>query len=466
MSKFEQPTRAVLYLRISQDHTGEGLAVERQREDCEQIAEQRGWKIVGLYEDTESASDRNKKRPDYDRMVADYRAGAFEAIICWDLDRLTRQPRQLEDWIEAAEERGLRLVTANGEADLSTDGGRLYARVKAAVARGEIERKGNRQKSAAQQRAKHGKLAKGTRITGYTQNGETIPEEAALVRLIFERFTHGGTLYGIAKQLQADGVPTRTGGRWHPSSIRTILTNAKYAGQAMHKGEVVELAEGHSISWEPIIDVTTFDRVQAKLADPRRKRNREGTARKHLGSGIYLCGIEGCGRKLRSTGRGYWCPEGGHVTRSMTQVDAWVEKHMIERLRADDVREALTPTDDAEVARLDTEAKKLHNRLAATEADYDADLIDGARYKSKTSKINAELVEIERKRVKLLAGSSAAAIIAESSIAEQFKGDNLDVKRTLVEAFVEVRLYPHPRGQKTFDPATVKITPKGNSDHM
>lgn len=450
-----------MYLRISQDHTGEGLAVERQREDCEQIAAQRGWQIVSVYTDTESASDRSKRRPGYNRMVADHRAGAFDAIICWDLDRLTRQPRQLEDWIETAEERGLQLVTANGQADLSTDGGRLYARMKAAVAREEIERKGSRKKIAAEQRAKHGRLAKGTRITGYTVQGETIAEEAELVSSIFESFTQGGTLYGIAKTLQTDGVPTRTGGRWHPSSIRTILTNAKYAGRAVHKGEIVKLAEGHSIKWEPIIDASTFDRVQAKLADPRRKRNREGTARKHLGSGIYLCGIEGCGRKLRSTGRGYWCPEGGHVTRSMKQVDAWVEKHMIERLSADDVREALTPTDEAEVARLDAAAKELRNRLAATEDDYDTDLIDGARYKAKTSKINAELESVEHERIKLLAGTEAAAIIANSSVADQFRGDNLDAKRALVEAFVEVRLYPHPRGQKAFDPETVKVSPKG-----
>jgi DNA invertase Pin-like site-specific DNA recombinase len=84
--------------------------------------------VVETYIDqSKSATDRTKKRPAYDRMVADYLDGAFDAIICYDLDRLTRQPRQLEDWIDAAELRGLALVTANGDADLSTDGGRMYA---------------------------------------------------------------------------------------------------------------------------------------------------------------------------------------------------------------------------------------------------------------------------------------------------------------------------------------------------
>ena len=61
-----------------------------------------------------------------------------------DVDRLTRQPSQLEEWIDRAEEHGLKLVTSNGDADLSTDGGRMFARIKAAVARGEVERKGAR----------------------------------------------------------------------------------------------------------------------------------------------------------------------------------------------------------------------------------------------------------------------------------------------------------------------------------
>lgn len=113
--------------------------------------------------------------------MADYHAGLFSAIICYDLDRLTRQPRQLEDWIDAAELRGLALLTANGDADLSTDGGRTYARTKAAVARAEMERKGARQSRAHVQRAAQGRPPKGIRPMGYTISGETIPGEAEAV---------------------------------------------------------------------------------------------------------------------------------------------------------------------------------------------------------------------------------------------------------------------------------------------
>ncbi|WP_280493673.1 recombinase family protein [Nocardia asiatica] len=159
------PVRAAIYLRVSLDQTGEGLAVERQREDCEAIAMSRGWTVVETYTDNSvSAYNKAKNRPAYDQMVEDYKAGRFNALITWDLDRLTRQPRQLEDWIDAAEKQELRLVTANGEADLQTDGGRMYARIKAAVARAEMERKGARQSRAQRQRAAKGQPPRGIRV--------------------------------------------------------------------------------------------------------------------------------------------------------------------------------------------------------------------------------------------------------------------------------------------------------------
>ncbi|MEQ4207909.1 recombinase family protein [Actinopolymorpha sp. B9G3] len=153
-------TRCAIYLRQSLDATGDQLAVRRQQEDCHRLAAQRGWSIVAEYVDNSiSASDKRRERPGYDKLVAAYDAGEFDALICWDLDRLTRQPRQLEDWIDRATDRGLLLVTANGEADLSTDAGRLFARIKASVGRNEVERKSARQRRAALQRAETGRPA-------------------------------------------------------------------------------------------------------------------------------------------------------------------------------------------------------------------------------------------------------------------------------------------------------------------
>ncbi|HEX6520079.1 MAG TPA: recombinase family protein, partial [Streptosporangiaceae bacterium] len=238
--------RCVIYLRVSLDATGEQLAIQRQREDCRKIATARGWTVVAEYIDNSVSASGKVHRPDYERMVEAYEAGEFDALVCWSLDRLTRQPRQLEDWIDAATERGLLLVTANGEADLCTDAGRLFARITASVARAEIERKGARQRRAAVQRVERGKPPLGVRLTGYTVAGDTIEHEAAIVRQMFERFHAGESLHAIAAWLNEDGIPTRNGGRWNPSTIRTILTNARYCGRAVYCGS----ANGHQGKWE------------------------------------------------------------------------------------------------------------------------------------------------------------------------------------------------------------------------
>lgn len=80
-----------------------------------------------------------------------------------------------------------------------------------AVARDEVQRKGERQRLAQQQRAEKNKPAKGIRPTGYTLCGEVVEAEAAIIRRIFDRFTAGDTLRGIAAELQRDRIRNRRG---------------------------------------------------------------------------------------------------------------------------------------------------------------------------------------------------------------------------------------------------------------
>ncbi len=287
---------AAIYLRISRDLKGDGLAIDRQREACLKILKDRGWVLAKEYLDESiSAYAKNVKRPGYQQLVTDYEQGHFNAIVCYDLDRLTRQPRQLEDWIDAAEDHGLHLVTANGEADLSTDGGRMYARIKSSVARAESERKGARQKAAAAQRATLGNPPLGVRLTGYGAKGELIAEEANVVKEIFERFLRGESLKGIARVLTEAGIPTRTGrDAWNPSTVQGILRNPRYAGHGKYFDEV---SQGVA-NWPAIVTPNDYSLTQTRLDDPARKLNRVGTDRKYLGSGLFLCGV--CSKPVSS----------------------------------------------------------------------------------------------------------------------------------------------------------------------
>jgi site-specific DNA recombinase len=446
--------RAAIYLRVGLDSTGEQLAVRRQREDCRKIATDRGWTVAGEYVDNSVSASGKKARKDYDRMVEAYGADEFDALVCWDLDRLTRNPRQLEDWIEAAQDRGLLLVTANGEADLSTDAGRLFARIKASVARAEIERKGARQRRAALQRAEHGKPPLGVRLTGYTVAGELIEHEAAVVREMFERFHAGESLHSIAAALNEAGIGTRNGGRWNPSTVRTILVNPRYCGRAVYCGT----ANGHQGRWQPIVDETVWDLVNARLADPRR-RKQVGTHRKHLGAGLYLCGV--CEQPVRShTGGGvlrYRCPA-GHLVRSAAPIDEAVLRVLRGRLAHRDLAGLLTAPDSEEARKIADEVRRLRGRLAKTEEDYDNDVIDGHRYKVKTEKLKADLEKAEKAQARLLAGSGAASpVLSAPDPVAAFSKAALGTQREILALLIAVRLIPAPRGRKGFDPESVRI---------
>lgn len=456
-------TRCAIYVRVSLDQTGEGLTLERHEAECRKIAQARGWQVIEVYGDTQSATDARKSRPAYERMLSDFDAGRFEALVVWDLDRLTRQPRQLEDWIDRAEKSAVKLVTANGEADLTTDGGRMYARIKAAVARAEVERKGARQASAARQRSEKGRPPLGVRLTGYTPSGELVPDEAEVVRAVFERFAAGDSLRSIARWLDEEsGLTPRHGTRWSPSSVSTMLRNPRFAGHAVYRGEVTGVKGG----WEPVVTEELFAVVQGILADPRRIKNRHGTDRKYLGSGIYIC--DTCERPVVSfsgagAGPRYRCPN-GHFTRTMRYIDEVVLAFMHEILSDRElvdvmIRHTMTARTD-EAKELTKEATRLRRRIKVIQSDYDAELIDGHRYAVATEKVNAELAPIEARRAELVAGNGAAQILTAPDPVAAFEGASLMIQRSLIGSLLLVRITPAPRGSRTFKPETVKVKPR------
>ena len=464
--------RAALYLRMSLDSTGEGLGIERQRAECEAVAKAKSWQIVETYIDNSlSASKAKIVRPAYEQLMADLDSGKFEAVICYDLDRLTRQPRQLEDWIDIARERDIALVTANGEADLTTDSGRMFAGIKIQFARAEVERKGERQRVAAKQRAILGRVPKGTRLLGFEKDGSIVQDEAKIVRKIFEMFLKGENIKEIADYLNSREIPTRSReSLWDSSTIRGILTNWRYAGISTYR--VQERREDGSRywaryeagkgSWNAIIDEQKFRLVQTKLSNPARRTNFVGQARKFLGSSIYECGFEVepsvyCGRKLRVNGKSYWCPEGQHTHRLAEWIDSYVCDLIEARLSKPKIIANFGTADDSELEALDTAQQEQNERLAILEFDYDEGNIDGNRFKIATDKVKEKLRKLELDRAKIVGGFALESVIDQGSPALAYREASLSVRRAIVERMLEVIVLPGTKGIKEFDPDSVIV---------
>ena len=166
---------AAVYLRQSVDKYGDELrsvasvriasSCARNGADAPRIRGQRQVATRGVHLPT--------------NMLDDIRAGHIGAGS--GLGPAASQPIELEHFIDLADQKNLALASVGGDADLSTDNGRLFARIKGAVARAEIERKSARQKRAARQRAEAG-IWSGPRPFGYTESGGLVAAEAAALR--------------------------------------------------------------------------------------------------------------------------------------------------------------------------------------------------------------------------------------------------------------------------------------------
>jgi hypothetical protein len=142
----------------------------------------------------------------------------------------------------------------------------------------------------------------------------------------------------------------------------------------------------------------------------------------------------------------------------MGQVDGYVRAVVAEWLRgsakdiAATMKAADSPSDDA-VAELDA----LRARQAKTEQDYDADLIDGRRYKSKMDRINAEMQSVQQRMARASSNTALSEVMASADPAQAFLDASLMSQRAIVDLLVTVRLLRGMRGVRTFNEDTVLI---------
>ncbi len=441
--------RCGLYARQSK---GDLDGIDRQLPRLKALATARGWTVIDQYlDDDVTASKPRGDETGWKRMLDDATAGLIDTVIAVDIDRLLRSTRDLNTLID----HGLMAVTVDGEIDLSTADGEFRATMLAGVARFEVRRKGERQSRAQQQRAEKGRPAKGIRATGYTLQGEVVEAEAEVVRRIFDRFTAGDTLRGIAADLERDGIRTRRGGGWSPSTVSSILRNARYAGRSVYKGADVGAA-----IWPPLVSPAQFSAVAARLDDPRRKTRGEDTARRHFGSGLYYCT---CGLRVRSSSgmrngaHRYTCRQGCFY-RSGRPVDEFVLALIREWLGQPDLRDLLAqPVDQPRLKELTAERKDLGNQRLRAEADYDDDLIDGRRYRTKIDKINARLAAIRAEEAKIVGRVGADSVFLHEDPVAAFDASPLAIQRRVADTLMTITLHRGAHGRRAFDPESVRV---------
>jgi DNA invertase Pin-like site-specific DNA recombinase len=241
--------RAVGYARISKDDTLEGRGAARQTEDIAAVCDREGWQLTEVLTDNDVSASRysRKPRPGFSRLVDLIDNGAVDRAVVYDVDRLLRQPRQLEDLIDLCEKRNgaFQLHNVNGEMDLVTSSGRFVARMLVAKAAMESDDLSRSLRRSFDQKAAEGR-PHGARAFGYEPDGMTIRDsEAALFRQAAADILAGASLNEIAKRWNDLGVRTPQRHRqWDGSVVKVTLTGPRHAGLRVHRGEVIGLVPG------------------------------------------------------------------------------------------------------------------------------------------------------------------------------------------------------------------------------
>jgi site-specific DNA recombinase len=303
-----------IYLRISSDPHLQRAGVDRQRFDCEMMVAKRGWPEPEVFEDNDVSAWSGRRRPAWERMLGDLHR--LDAIVAWDLDRLVRQPRDLERLLDACAEAGVsRVATAQGDLDLTSDSGRLHARIMAAVAAKESDDKSRRIKRAVRDRAERGQWTGGARVPfGYVSPGPgqlELSDDAPMVRAAYEHVLAGGSLAELVRR----GGPKTTPG-W-----RYLLLSPTLAGLT---------STGDRGSWPALVDLGTWTDCKAMLEAPDRRMHR-GTDRRHWLSGLLVCWRcdEALTRRARDGGHRYVCKGCRRTSIEATAVEQYVEQAIL-----------------------------------------------------------------------------------------------------------------------------------------
>ena len=309
-----EANRAAIYARVS-DKSQDGedkTSISEQIGEMEAYCEDKGLTITARYQ--EVGRGWSKKRPEFQRLLADARRGRFDTIVCWKSDRLSRGMYPAAALMEAVEDHQIRLEAVMDAIDMKTFG--LMAAI------GKIELDNFRERSTMGKRgtAKQGRVPTGGLPYGYRIGDDGRPkvveEQAEVVRRIFHMYVHEGMgSPSIAVRLTDEGVLTQTGKTlWRQSYIHYVLANATYTGTWVYgKERHISTEDGTKSYDQPrdtwievpvpqLVDYETWESAQ-KLKKQRSRKARRSTKVLYLLQHLLKCGECGHNFHAKSTWR-------------------------------------------------------------------------------------------------------------------------------------------------------------------
>lgn len=278
------------------------------------------WQYAGVYADEGISGTGTAKRPEFQRMLDDCEAGKIDIVLTKSISRFARNTVDLLETVRHLKELGIEVRFEKEHINSLSGDGEVMLTLLASFAQSESESISTNVKWGIRKRMQSGlPYANGhMQVYGYRWEGDEmviVPEEAAIVRRIYQNFLDGKSRQETEKEFAAEGIKTRGGYRWVDSDLKVILTNVTYTGNMLYQKEYVvdpiskktrknrgELPQYYVENTHPaIISKETFDYVQAEMA---RRRELGCFGNKALTLNCFStkikCGL--CGRSfVRST---------------------------------------------------------------------------------------------------------------------------------------------------------------------
>jgi len=455
IKKAEKPKlRVAAYCRVSTDSDEQSTSYDAQIEHyTEYISKNPDWVLAGIFADDGITGTNTKKRDEFNRMIDECHAGNIDMIITKSISRFARNTLDCLKYIRELKDKNIPVFFEKESINTMDSKGEVLLTIMASLAQQESQSLSQNVKMGIQYRYQQGKVqVNHNRFLGYTKDADgnlvIEPKQAEIVKRIYREYLEGKSMDKIAAGLEADGILTGAGKeRWHPSTIKKILTNEKYIGDALlQKTYTTDFLTKKRIKnngtmpqyyvegdHEAIIPKDIFLLVQEELARRRRVHTTENGKRrcyscKHCFAQIVFCGE--CGEYYR---RVHWNNRGcrsivwrccsrlentGHACRSRTVNETILEQVVIEAInqvlcQKNDFLKTLqanmktTISDQSTLSPevIDTRLRDLQKELlkkANQSADYDAiaDEILRLRDMRKQSEVDSVLRDDQMKRIK------------------------------------------------------------------
>lgn len=307
--------RAVAYVRVSSVSKAQLHSYEFQEEYWRsKFAEDPKQELLTLYADRGISGCSMNRRPQFLAMMQDARAGRFDVIHTKSVSRFARNTVELLQAVRELRDMGIEVVFEKEQISTLQPTSELFLTIAASIAENDLEVDSKRQKWSFQRRFESGWYTLGNGMYGYRMTCDNhvmiVPEEAEVVRWIYDMYLSGVGCPTIAATLNEAGILNSKGNPWRPNTILKLISNEKYMGDAMmgksvsidgrkcdnmdgQYGERFYIENAH----KGIVSKETFYRAQEQR---RRRANPKLVKQAHPSypfTGVITCGC--CGSYYR-----------------------------------------------------------------------------------------------------------------------------------------------------------------------